>query len=358
MIPVHYPPVGIAHITSHPLDLIARRITSNVTSIDFACVSQPKSTPHLGTAVLMFVSFALAAEASRKYGVRSRVLLDILENSPGREWTEDGNSYFLPLDRVADGGTNVADSAGSALREIGTDLANRSGVEFASRFYTEIQSQRSFRAGLDRMIRSHDQFSAVLAPTTGRLLVRPLCPDCGTGNKNASDVTWNLDSKVAGATAYCPSHGPYSFSLIDEQEVIDCNTPVRSVLRSFSFLESDRVHRRLTVVVNGADWSGEWMQHVYLSGLDLLGVSVRNTPPNLFSPLILDESGAKLSKTIYLREGAYDHLAPAWRSYSAFVEHYGERGLDALWGEVQTWARDPARFFRNYSLSYLESVVR
>jgi hypothetical protein len=109
-----------------------------------------------------------------------------------------------------------------------------------------------------------------------------------------------------------------------------------------------------TVVLNGGDWAGAWMQRVYFDGLHQLGFSGLRVPFNIFTPQILDDSGAKLSKTIYLARGAYADIPPAWTSMAAFENRFGAAGLDLLWEEVSSWVRSPEKFFRNYSVRYLE----
>jgi hypothetical protein len=79
-------------------------------------------------------------------------------------------------------------------------------------------------------------------------------------------------------------------------------------------------------------------------------------PFNIFTPQILDDSGAKLSKTIYLTKGAYADMPPAWASMQAFQDRFGTSSLTMLWDEISGWVSSPARFFRNYTVGYLEHV--
>lgn len=352
-----FPPVGVAHLTDHPADLLRRRLAATSGQIDLACITQPKAEPHLGTAILLYATFAMAAELRESTGRRTTVILDVLENSPGYEWAVHDRRYFLPLNRVPRGCLSLAELGTRPLEELCRDLEQRSGVAYRLRSYAEIQGQRTFRSGLAQMLSNADLFGSILAPRDGRLLVRPLCNVCGTGDKRAHSVSWSSDQGSVIVTSECPIHGRFRVDLEDAGSVIDCNSPIRTVLRSYAFVDSDRSAGRLTAILNGADWAGEWMQHLYLGGLDALGVPVLRSPPNLFVPLILDESGAKLSKTLYLRAGAYDHLPYQWRSYAAFSDRYGERGHARLWEEVRGWVSEPRRFFRNYSLAYLESLL-
>jgi hypothetical protein len=90
-----------------------------------------------------------------------------------------------------------------------------------------------------------------------------------------------------------------------------------------------------------------------LSNFDITGLEV---PFNLFAPEITDETGAKLSKTIYLEKGAYSKMDPAWLSSKAFIEKFGEKGLQTLWEEVEAWVNTPQKLFRNYSIGYMQSL--
>ena len=96
------------------------------------------------------------------------------------------------------------------------------------------------------------------------------------------------------------------------------------------------------------------MQRVYFDGLHQLDCRGTQVPFNIFTPQILDDSGAKLSKTIYLTQGAYADVPPAWTSMQAFQDRFGTAGLDMLWDEISGWVRSPEKFFRNYTVRYLE----
>jgi hypothetical protein len=41
----------------------------------------------------------------------------------------------------------------------------------------------------------------------------------------------------------------------------------------------------------------------------------------------------------------------------AYEERFGSQGLARLWDEVTSWTRAPEKFFRNYSVRYLEHVL-
>jgi hypothetical protein len=152
----------------------------------------------------------------------------------------------------------------------------------------------------------------------------------------------------------CGYHGTQQARIDDPAAVIDTNTPIRTVLRSLCFSSDRNANGTETIVLNGGDWSGAWMQRVYFDGLHQLGCCGASVPFNIFTPQILDDSGAKLSKTIYLAGGKYTEVPRAWTSMQAFEDRFGPIGLRMLWDEISTWVRSPERFFRNYTVRYLE----
>jgi hypothetical protein len=82
-------------------------------------------------------------------------------------------------------------------------------------------------------------------------------------------------------------------------------------------------------------------------------------PIIFYAPLILDWSEAKLSKSLYIKQGGYNYLVETGRRYlldaDAFLETTG--GIEALFEEVQDWVNHPYKLFRNYTLEYLETQL-
>jgi len=195
-------------------------------------------------------------------------------------------------------------------------------------------------------------FEPLFSLSAHRLRVRPVCPRCGLVDKAARTVQIRQDNGLT-LPFRCGYHGSQTARLDDPAAVIDANTPIRTVLRSLCFSRDRDEHGTETVVLNGGDWAGAWMQRVYFDGLCQLRCCGTQVPFNIFTPQILDDSGAKLSKTIYLTQGAYADVPPAWTSMQAFEDRFGTVGLDLLWDEVSGWVRSPEKFFRNSPLDVL-----
>lgn len=351
-----YPPVGIAHITDQIPDLIADRM-AGAASVRLGCAMQPKSAPHFGTAVVILTAFALARSFRDTFARPATVLLDMLDNAPARTTVIDGIEYSLCLSHATtEDGRSVAEINTQPVRRLATWASERSGVGFQMRCYCQIQAQPAFRLGLADILTRPQVYRPLFSPSGHPLRVRPVCPHCGQVDKTASTVQLRHGNGLT-LLFKCPDHHTQTACLDDPGAIIDANTPIRTVLRSLCFSRDRDEHGTETIVLNGGDWAGAWMQRVYFDGLHHLGCHGPQVPFNIFTPQILDDSGAKLSKTIYLTTGAYADMPPAWTSLQAFEDRFGPAGPDMLWEEISDWVTSPPKFFRDYSVRYLEHTL-
>jgi hypothetical protein len=350
-----YPPTGIVHIISQIPDLIADRMQT-ATRLRVACVMQPKAAPHFGTGIVLMSAFALARLFQDTFGTTATVLLDILDNAPAQATVINGVEYSLCLSHAQDGAQSTAGKNTEPVRQLAAWASQHAGIPFRLRRYSQIQAQPAFRHGLARILSRPQTFEPLFSPSEHRLRVRPVCPRCGMVDKAAHTVQVKHDDPLT-LQFTCGYHGTQQARIDDPAAVIDTNTPIRTVLRSLCFSHDRHTDGIETIVLNGGDWSGAWMQRVYFDGLHQLGCCGTSVPFNIFTPQILDDSGAKLSKTIYLAAGTYSDVPPAWTSMQAFEDRFGPVGLSTLWDEVNAWARSPERFFRNYTVRYLEHAL-
>ena len=78
----------------------------------------------------------------------------------------------------------------------------------------------------------------------------------------------------------------------------------------------------------------------------------------VYSPLIVDWSGAKLSKSLYVKEGAYGYLEAQGMDYLVSYEVFRRAGMDlgVVLDEVEGWVKHPYRLFRSYSIAYFHAL--
>ena len=68
----------------------------------------------------------------------------------------------------------------------------------------------------------------------------------------------------------------------------------------------------------------------------------------------LDWSGAKLSKSLYVKEGAYSDLPSYLINYEYMKNNFGIEGLNIINNITNEWIENPYLLFRNYSIYYFK----
>ncbi|KAK3934131.1 hypothetical protein QBC46DRAFT_462783 [Diplogelasinospora grovesii] len=171
----------------------------------------------------------------------------------------------------------------------------------------------------------------------------------------------------ATITFHCPHHGPHTICVSNPADVarLEANAPLRNLIRSMSHLLDASAHH---VRITGADYAGMYQEAFLYRPLAAwaaaTGMAAGRTPHILYSPLIVDWSSAKLSKSLYVREGGYKamkllgtdglcSLAELKRQFNG----NGAEGLKAIWEEVEKWVKDPKKLFRTFSVEYLQRII-
>ena len=105
------------------------------------------------------------------------------------------------------------------------------------------------------------------------------------------------------------------------------------------------------VRVTGFDYAGYYQEQ-------MLFRNITDSPIIIYAPLILDWSGVKISKSLYVREGGYEYLRLQGLEYCLSFKKFQEDGknLDVLFKEVDSWVNNPSGLFRSYSLEYIHGL--
>jgi hypothetical protein len=178
--------------------------------------------------------------------------------------------------------------------------------------------------------------------------------------KSANSLRITAGDGVVHLDSRCPHHGPYreTIDIASTGGWYDANTPVRSIQKGYLLSAERKLYDACSVSIDGADWGGAWHAHVLAPALATLGVPVAEWPVSVFTPMVLDRSGGKLSKTLYVRYGKdYADLPEAFLNLDVLLDHHGEDVLDAIWTEVQRWASEPRRLHRSYTVDYLAGLL-
>ncbi|WP_405145120.1 hypothetical protein OG589_00190 [Sphaerisporangium sp. NBC_01403] len=352
-----FAPVGIAHLTGDNADLL-RAAASGRSRLRVTTAAQLNGVPHFGTVVTMLTVFAFTAHAADVLGLPAVVVFDSLENAPAEHVRIDGEVYTRSVGDLIDTGALDPAERLSGFERLLTWASKRSGIAYEFRAYQVYQGLRPVRECLHRIAYQLGDFAPIVAPRDGVVRIRPRCPSCRLLEKSAASLRITALSGAVRLDSRCPVHGPYSELVhIDGGGWYDANTPVRSIQKGFLLAAERDLYDACSVSVDGADWGGAWHAHVLAPALATLGVPPRDWPISIFTPLIVDYTGGKLSKTLYVTHGAYADLPELFLDLNVLLDTYGEDVLLTIWDEVTRWAAEPRRLHRSYTVDYLRTLL-
>ncbi len=348
-------PVGVtAGAVSHSADLIRPRLlaTGRRRVVLHAGV-QINGAPHLGTNVMQTAVFLLARAARERFGVAVRIRFGALDNAPYETRTCPGTgSLYERSFREALGGARVAGLVKHHYGGLFDELSAATGVPYEVETYGDQQSTRAFREELLASLGLMDRLRWVLAPSTGTVPVGLPCPRCGWSQKHG-ERTELLPSgpREARFAAVCLDHGPYTADITPRSGTfVGLTTLHRNLVKERVAARDDA----LPVIVKGADWA---------PGCRLLDEASlcwpgAVPPARLLTPVVLSDSGAKLSKTL-IREGTTDLSGEAepWMLdasvWPGTVGEYARLLLDL----VARMLSEPRHFERGYTTREMARLI-
>ena len=143
----------------------------------------------------------------------------------------------------------------------------------------------------------------------------------------------------------------------DSHDKIEMNSSLRNIIRGYIYSKYNQESEQFWCRVTGGDWSGSFQERIYLRGLYELGCYFAHIPATIYSPVITDWSGAKLSKSMYVKHGAYSELDSKFVNFDMLISKCGETEVRKVWEIVHNWMDDPLKFFRNYSVYAIEKLL-
>ncbi len=141
-----------------------------------------------------------------------------------------------------------------------------------------------------------------------------------------------------GIKSFCPEHGWFE-TPFENSSLFEYNTPLRNLIRAIAY-SKDNLNEATEykwLRVTGSDYAGFYQEQMLHKPASLLGYKASDLPIILYSPLITDWSGAKLSKSLYVKQEAYKYLPSYIVNFEHFKDKYGEVVFDKLFNEVKLW---------------------
>lgn len=344
-----------ANCMARAVDLIRPRIqATKPQNVIFSVGTQINGTPHLGTSLVQTAAFLLAQAVRRNFGIDATVRFGALDNAPHeiRLDPETHHAYQITYFHAL-GADGVADMIGKYYRGFFDSLADATGIDYEVHTYTEQQADPAYRLGFLATLERLEQIRWALAPSHGIVHVRLPCPTCGWAEKRAERT--RLDIHGSGGAVFkavCTDHGPYEVLVTPDrpEPYIDLATLYRNLVKE----RLPSPPRTLNVMVKGGDWA-YGCQLVDEAFAVLPGPGA---PPRIFTPMVLTDTGAKLSKSL-IREGTVPPPPGArpWMldatAWDGGVDDY----VDAMVWLVGVMLADPKHFYRSYTTQEIDRLM-
>lgn len=356
---VFYPRLGMNYICNDMTQVIENKMYGKK-QIDLYVCAQPNSYPHIGTLINFMLAFSLANMYEAHFKVPVTITADLLDNSKGEIMQVDGVRYFKSMkDTFIDGvEASLSDMYMVYFREMLDRLKKMYGRNYKIRTYQEFQSIKPVRENLVKVFENEEFFAELFNPVQKKIRLRFPCPYCGYIEDVSKNLSVTLENDGIQLENTCFAHGKIFTKISpDNDAYFDSNVPLRNVIRGAYFIDKDRAENTLSIIVEGADWAGIWPIRIYAEGLMKLGY---NEMPNfIFTPQILDWAGTKLSKRMYVGNSAYRKMYKnGLINITTLEKDYGSEVYEKLYREINSWVSEPKRFFRDYTVEYLEEVLK
>ena len=237
------------------------------------------------------------------------------------------------------------------LLEYGDKL---SGIPYYIRSYKEFQSNPIVRQCIIKIMKQFDVYNKFLKFPDRYSALRVKCPHCGLVKKKVNDIEINGDELIIHSP--CIHHGEYKVIITPENDkYFSMGMQLRDVTKGvLSFYLKPE---KLNIMCDSRDWGGEWNNIVHCMTMKQLGID--QATDRIFTPLIIDNTGRKVSKSIYIQNGYSDlKKKEHFLDFEKFLSTYGDEGVKKIYYEVEKWAMIPCKTVRNYSLEYMSNCLK
>ena len=306
--------------------------------LNFVVGTQLSGPPHFGTVLTHAITFVLAKFTKEAFGIETSVEIGFLDNTTALTIDAGGTTYqknlaqTLSHDKLEQLVSDLYDS-------LHLYLSARTRVEYKRTVFSGLLSSTEIRRKLSDSLSKWSELINVFKATT----LRVPCPVCGFFEKESS-TTHHLGGGFV--RSICFEHGEY---------VSDLNDPLETPYFDIGVLHRNLIKEVLldcseSIVIKGTDW---------LPGCQTVDFGHRvlgTTPPTrVFTPLVVMESGAKLSKSFLRANGHISHAIPRWLRES---DEITTEMFDFLFEFVECIMDDARHFYRSYTTSEMDLMLK
>lgn len=288
--------------------------SANISRIEINVIIQPNSSPHVGTLCTLGLAFVVAHRL-QDLGSDTIVVCDLWDQAKGEETVVHGIKYQRSLRSIGQFDKMLPDYV-----QVLEGLSARYAVAFKLRCEDEFLRQTEIPNVIRHILARRSELATFLAPTTRSLAIRAPCPTCGLVDKYGVNNTYAEDYE--SVSFVCPHHGDFTYNVQSQSNVFQFNCQLFNLLMGWFY---ERVEYGY-IEICGSDYAGFWQEQLLWRFLTKPIVIV-------YTPLIMDWSGSKISKSLYLGKTAYDYLRAAKMEYllNFAVLQNEKKDLGLLW---------------------------
>lgn len=323
---------------------ILSNISKNIIKISVG--AQINSSPHFGTLETIALSFGLAKRIEEYDNTKNVIILyEVIETSPGETIEINGIKYQKNLLT-----TGKIDNYINEYIEILDYYKKETNIDYEIRFQKDFNNSPEVPKIIEKILENREYVSNKLDPKYHCLRLRCSCPKCGLTDKNSMLNKYNKNN----ITFYCPYHGEYSIDVYKETSKLEYNSPLRNLIRGmlYTMINNNDKYEYQIIRVTGSDYAGFYQEEMRYKLAAYLGADVSKMSMIFYAPLVLDWSGAKMSKSLYVNKGAYSDIPAEFINYHNLKEKYGNNGLLILLKIIYNWIDNPYMLFRHYTIYY------
>lgn len=315
-------------------------------NIKISIGAQPNSSPHLGTISVISLAFKLAKKMMEEFNdITCSILFEVVDTAPGEQVVINGITYQKSLKSTG----KLAEFMPQFI-EILDFLKIKTQVNYEIRYQSEFNSQKFIKPIVSQIVKQREKIVKYLDPKYENLKIRVSCPKCGLADKNSINNTY-IGNKIRFE---CPKDGNFEVDINKNAKLLEYNTPLRNLIRGMVYgnINASDKYDYEVIRVTGNDYAGFYQEELLYKIAGMLNYKVQNLPIIVYTPLITDWSGAKLSKSLYVKENAYAYLPKYLINYENLIEEKGKKGLNKMYDIISEWVDEPYKLFRDYSIYY------
>lgn len=356
---INSPNTVLANSLTDALDIIRPRLEINKPKeVIFSVGTQINGIPHIGTYIVQCASFVLAKKVREKFNVATRVEFGALDNAPFEVVQSQSGHSFQRTYYHSMSLEDLNKLISTYYTPYFGKLQELTGVTYKMVTYTDTQKSSLFRKYFVKTLYSAEKIGWCVGPSTGKLRVRIPCPKCFYAEKYAERTELvKFNNQSATFRCMCLNHGLYEVMVqIDglDNAYLDLNTLYRNLIKEASTTDDPD---KLYVMVKGGDWV--FSTQMVDWGLGILGYSAIQVPMRIFTPQIVTETGAKLSKSLIRDDDTSMDEVPEWIiDMGKFREQHPITYIDHIIWLVEMFLSHPRHMYRSYSYQEVIRILK